>query len=63
MLVNFLYVLIVVIKKIVVNDIYILEILKIFGIKKKVRKNYSIFIRVLINNDYKYFNKKKEGLE
>lgn len=50
-------------KKIVANGIQTLETPKTFGTKKKARKKHSIPIRVLINNDYKYSNKKKEGLE
>lgn len=63
MLVNLLYALTVAIKKIVANGIQTLETPKTFGTKNKARENRSIPIRVLINNDYKYSNKKKEGLE
>lgn len=59
MLVNLLYALTVAIKKIVANGIQTLETPKTFGTKKKARKNHSIPIRVLINNDYKYSNIKR----
>lgn len=59
MLVNLLYALTVAIKQIVANGIQTLETPKTFGTKNKARKKHSIPIRVLINNDYKYSNKKR----
>lgn len=63
MLVNLLYALTVAIKKIVANGIQTLETPKTFGTKNEAKKNHSIPIRVLINNDYKYSNKRKGGFE